>query len=205
MTAPQISTQAPNRVTSGPIVELYNVTKTYRQGEIEVHALQGLNLIVEPGEFTAISGPSGSGKSTALNLIGGLDAPTSGRLMVDGHDITTMGRKALSDLRRDRIGFVFQAYNLVPVLTAVENAEMVLALQGVDEVTRRKRVIALLDEVGLQGMANRRPEELSGGQQQRVAIARAIASSPSPHRRRWSWRMSRPRMWTLRRRRCCST
>ena len=179
MTAPQISTQAPNRVTSDPIVELYNVTKTYRQGEIEVHALQGLNLIVEPGEFTAISGPSGSGKSTALNLIGGLDAPTSGRLMVDGHDITTMGRKALSDLRRDRIGFVFQAYNLVPVLTAVENAEMVLALQGVDEVTRRKRVIALLDEVGLQGMANRRPEELSGGQQQRVAIARAIASSPA--------------------------
>ncbi len=164
---------------SGPIVALKGVTKTYQQGAIEVHALRGLDLEVQPGEFTALSGPSGSGKSTALNLIGGLDTPTAGGVHVDGHDLGALSRKALSDLRRDRIGFVFQAYNLVPVLTAAENAEMVLALQGVPEKERRQRVVALLDEVGLGGMADRRPDELSGGQQQRVAIARAIASEPA--------------------------
>ncbi|MCO4762992.1 MAG: ABC transporter ATP-binding protein [Myxococcales bacterium] len=164
---------------SGPIVALKNVTKTYQQGAIEVHALRGLDLVIEPGEFTAISGPSGSGKSTALNLIGGLDTPTGGSVQVEGHDLGALGRKALSDLRRDRIGFVFQAYNLVPVLTAAENAEMVLALQGVDDKTRRAKVTALLDQVGLQGLADRRPDELSGGQQQRVAIARAIAAQPA--------------------------
>ncbi|MCX4247100.1 ABC transporter ATP-binding protein [Paraliomyxa miuraensis] len=162
-----------------PIVVLQDVHKTYRQGEIEVKALRGLDLTVEPGEFLAITGPSGSGKTTALNLIGALDEPSSGKVMVDGRDLGAMGRAARSRLRRDRIGFVFQAYNLIPVLTAYENAEMVLRLQGTDEGSRRERVMSLLREVGLGGMEDRRPTQLSGGQQQRVAIARAIASDPA--------------------------
>ncbi|MCB9740952.1 MAG: ABC transporter ATP-binding protein [Deltaproteobacteria bacterium] len=162
-----------------PIAELRDVHKTYRQGAVEVHALRGLSLAIEPGEFVAISGPSGSGKSTALNLLGGLDAPTSGRVLVEGQDLGQIGRRRLAALRRDRIGFVFQAYNLVPVLTAAENAEMVLALQGVGAAERRERVARLLAEVGLAGMEDRRPDELSGGQQQRVAIARAIAAEPA--------------------------
>jgi len=166
-------------MTSTPIVELKGVTKVYQQGKIEVHALRGLDLTVEKGEFTAICGPSGSGKTTALNLIGALDAPTSGSVRLEGKDLGTLSRRARSRLRRDRIGFVFQAYNLIPVLTAYENAEAVMALQGVDAKTRRERVMSLLEEVGLQGMENRRPHELSGGQQQRVAIARAIAANPA--------------------------
>jgi len=162
-----------------PIVELDGVTKLYRQGEIDVPALRGLSMTVEPGEFTTLCGPSGSGKTTALNLIGALDTPTSGRILLEGEDLSTLSRRALSHIRRDRIGFVFQAYNLMPVLTAFENAETVLRLQGVDAPERRKRVIELLAEVGLEGMENRRPDELSGGQQQRVAIARAIASNPA--------------------------
>lgn len=162
-----------------PIAELRDVHKTYRQGAVEVHALRGLSLAIEPGEFVAISGPSGSGKSTALNLLGGLDAPTSGQVLVEGQDLGQIGRRRLAALRRDRIGFVFQAYNLVPVLTAAENAEMVLALQGVGAAERRERVGRLLAEVGLSGMEERRPDELSGGQQQRVAIARAIAAEPA--------------------------
>ena len=164
---------------SGPIVQLKDVTKTYRQGALEVHALRGLTLTVTPGEFTSISGPSGSGKSTALNLVGALDRATSGQVLVEGKDLSTMGRKELSALRRDRIGFVFQAYNLVPVLTALENAEMVLALQGMPPGERHSKVMALLEAVGLADMADRKPDELSGGQQQRVAIARAIASEPA--------------------------
>ncbi len=164
---------------SGPIVELKNVQKTYRQGKIDVPALRGLDLRVEPGEFLAICGPSGSGKTTALNLIGALDRPTSGTVMVEGRDLSTMSRRQLSRMRRDRIGFVFQAYNLVPVLTAYENAETVLALQGMPAAERRTRVMSLLAEVGLEGMERRRPHELSGGQQQRVAIARAIAANPA--------------------------
>jgi putative ABC transport system ATP-binding protein len=161
------------------IAQLEDVTKRYRQGAIDVHALRGLNLTVEPGEFTSLCGPSGSGKTTALNLIGALDTPTSGRVMLEGRDLSTLSRRELSHLRRDRIGFVFQAYNLMPVLTAYENAETVLRLQGVAEAARRERVMAILAEVGLDGMEDRRPDELSGGQQQRVAIARAIASNPA--------------------------
>jgi putative ABC transport system ATP-binding protein len=164
---------------SGPIVVLDGVHKTYRQGEVEVKALRGLDLRVAPGEFLALTGPSGSGKTTALNLIGALDRPSEGKVLVDGHDLGAMGRGARSRLRRDRIGFVFQAYNLVPVLTAYENAEMVMRLQGVDAKERRERVMSLLREVGLGGMEDRRPTQLSGGQQQRVAIARAIASGPA--------------------------
>ena len=162
-----------------PVIELKGVTKVYKQGALDVHALRGLDLVVRKGEFTAICGPSGSGKSTALNLIGALDEPTSGTVTLEGQDLSTLGRRGRSNLRRDRIGFVFQAYNLMPVLTAYENAEAVLALQGVNAATRKETVMALLTEVGLAGMENRRPDQLSGGQQQRVAIARAIASEPA--------------------------
>jgi putative ABC transport system ATP-binding protein len=161
------------------IVELVDCTKVYRQGQVEVPALRGLTLRVCRGEFTAISGPSGSGKTTALNLIGGLDQPTGGSVTLEGQSLGALSRTALSRLRRDRIGFVFQAYNLVPVLTAYENAEVVLSLQGVDAAQRREKVMALLNEVGLSGLEQRRPYELSGGQQQRVAIARAIAADPA--------------------------
>ncbi|MDJ0766126.1 MAG: ABC transporter ATP-binding protein [Myxococcota bacterium] len=161
------------------ILEMRHVVKHYRQGAMDVPALRGLDLIVSPGEFTALSGPSGSGKTTALNLIGALDSPTSGKVILEGKDLTTLGRSALSRMRRDRIGFVFQAYNLIPVLTAYENAEIVLALQGVAPEKRRERVYQLLSDVGLEGMEHRRPDQLSGGQQQRVAIARAIAADPA--------------------------
>lgn len=162
-----------------PIISLRDVTKVYRQGSVDVHALRGLTMDVEAGEFTAICGPSGSGKTTMLNLIGALDAMTSGSIVLEGRELASLNKKELSELRRDRIGFVFQAYNLMPVLTAYENAEMVLWVQGVDGSSRRERVMGLLEQVGLKGMENRRPSELSGGQQQRVAIARAIASNPA--------------------------
>ena len=161
------------------VVELSGVKKVYRQGSVDVHALRGLDLTVRAGEFTAICGPSGSGKTTMLNLIGALDRPTEGTVNLEGQELGALSRKALSQLRRDRIGFVFQAYNLMPVLTAYENAEIVMAVQGRPEAERRERVMALLAEVGLEGMEHRRPRELSGGQQQRVAIARAIASNPA--------------------------
>lgn len=161
------------------IVKLDDVHKTYRQGAIDVHALRGLDLEVKKGEFTAIIGPSGSGKTTALNLIGALDVPSSGRVILEGKDLAKLSRGELSHIRRDRIGFVFQAYNLIPVLSAYENAEMVLRLQGVPPAERKKRVLDLLKEVGLEGLEHRKPDELSGGQQQRVAIARAIAASPA--------------------------
>ena len=161
------------------VVQLKDVKKDYRQGTLDVHALRGLNLTVGKGEFTAICGPSGSGKTTALNLIGALDKPTSGAVLLEGKDLSTRSRMELSHIRRDRIGFVFQAYNLIPVLTAYENAEVVMALQGVPEPKRRASVTELLKKVGLEGMEHRRPDQLSGGQQQRVAIARAIAAEPA--------------------------
>ena len=163
----------------GPVIALQDVTKVYRQGSVDIHALRGLSMEVEPGEFTAVCGPSGSGKTTMLNLIGALDAATSGSIVLEGQELGSLNKKELSELRRDRIGFVFQAYNLMPVLTAYENAEMVLWVQGVDAATRRERVMGLLEQVGLKGLEDRRPSELSGGQQQRVAIARAIASNPA--------------------------
>ncbi len=162
-----------------PIVELIDVTRTYRQGDVDVHALRGLSLALAAGEFATLCGPSGSGKSTALNLIGALDRPTTGRVMLEGRDLGDLGRRDLARLRRDRIGFVFQAYNLLPVLTAYENAETVLALQGAEPARRRERVMELLAAVGLEGLEDRRPDQLSGGQQQRVAIARAIAADPA--------------------------
>ena len=161
------------------IVRLKEVTKDYGQGDVIVHALRGVTLDIEAGDFMAMAGPSGSGKSTLLNIIGGLDKPTSGEIEVEGRSIVALSISELSRLRRDRIGFIFQSYNLVPVLTAFENAEYVLMLQGAKIDERREKVNKLLHEVGLEGMENRFPRELSGGQQQRVAIARAIASDPA--------------------------
>ena len=164
---------------AAPVVELQEVAKVYEQGDQQVDALRGITMTMRSGEFTALSGPSGSGKTTALNLIGALDSPTSGTVRLEGADLGTLNRKELSHLRRDRIGFVFQAYNLLPVLSAYENAEIVMAVQGVAEAERKERVMELLARVGLEGMEHRRPAELSGGQQQRVAIARAIAAEPA--------------------------
>jgi putative ABC transport system ATP-binding protein len=161
------------------IVSVKGLTREYSQGEHTVHALRGVDLAVESGEFLALMGASGSGKTTLLNLIGGLDAPTAGNVQIEGTDIGEISAGERSDLRRDRIGFVFQAYNLVPVLTALENAEMVLLLRGVPARERRERVMKTLASVGLEGLENRFPNELSGGQQQRVAVARAIAGEPA--------------------------
>jgi putative ABC transport system ATP-binding protein len=161
------------------IVSVRELTRDYQQGEHTVHALRGVSLDIEPGEFTALMGPSGSGKSTLLNLIGGLDKPTAGSVEIEGADLAAMTAAERSDIRRDRLGFIFQAYNLIPVLTAAENAEFVLQLQGKTVKERRERAFEMLAAVGLEGMENRRPNELSGGQQQRVAVARAIAGDPA--------------------------
>ncbi|RME28494.1 MAG: ABC transporter ATP-binding protein [Deltaproteobacteria bacterium] len=166
-------------MNSSPIVAVRGLTRDYAQGAVIVPALRGVDLDVGAGEFTAIMGPSGSGKTTLLNLIGGLDEPTSGRVVVDGQDLGRLDRGGRSDLRLHRIGFVFQSYNLIPVLTALENTEFVLMLQGVPKAERRARARETLAAVGLAGMEDRRPSEMSGGQQQRVAVARAIASQPA--------------------------
>jgi putative ABC transport system ATP-binding protein len=163
-----------------PVIEVEGVTKDYTDnGKITTRALRGVDLVIEPGEFMAIAGPSGSGKTTLLNLIGALDTATSGTIRVDGHDLGGMSQKQLSDLRRDRIGFVFQAYNLVPVLTAAENAEYVLELKGMSAAERHARITDLFARMGLEDLTNTRPLKMSGGQQQRVAVARAIASKPA--------------------------
>jgi putative ABC transport system ATP-binding protein len=161
------------------IARLEGVTRVYQQGAIAVHALKGIDLDIARGDFLALAGPSGSGKTTVLNLVGALDTPTAGRIVVDGEDLSRMDRAARARLRLWKIGFVFQAYNLIPVLTAYENAEFILLLRGVPPAERRERVMPLLAAVGLAGMEGRRPHELSGGQQQRVAVARAIAASPA--------------------------
>ena len=161
------------------IVELKETTKIYQQGKVEVRALDGVSLTIGKGDFSALCGPSGSGKTTVLNLIGGLDYPTKGSVFLEGKDLAGLSRSMMSDIRRDRIGFVFQAYNLIPVLTAYENAEFVLKLQGVADKECRERVMDVLENVGLGGLENRRPDEMSGGQQQRVAIARAIVTKPA--------------------------
>ncbi|MCA1766392.1 MAG: ABC transporter ATP-binding protein [Desulfobulbaceae bacterium] len=165
-------------MTDDVVVRTEHLSKVYREGKVGATALSDLSFELRRGEFTALSGPSGSGKTTLLNMIGALDEPTGGRIILDGLDLADLSRTELSRLRRDRIGFVFQAYNLVPVLTAFENAEFVLALQGVGREERRQRTMKVLEEVGIAELADRRPDELSGGQQQRVAIARAIAPEP---------------------------
>ena len=162
-----------------PIVECEGVSKIYTQGRIEVPALKDVSVTVDAGSFMAIAGPSGSGKTTLLNLIGSLDSADTGTITVDGNDYSNMSASQLADLRLNKIGFIFQAYNLIPVLSAAENVEYVMLLQGVPSKERRSRSRAILDEVGLEGKYNRRPSELSGGQQQRVAVARAIVSNPA--------------------------
>lgn len=163
---------------SDAIIEVRGITRTYQQGEVLVHALRGIDLDVTAGEFTVLAGPSGSGKTTLLNLIGCLDRPNAGSLKVGGREVTAFSRSEAADFRMHNIGFVFQAYNLIPVLTAFENAEFVMMLQGASAQQRRDTVLPLLDAVGLSAEAHRKPHQLSGGQQQRVAVARAIASKP---------------------------
>jgi putative ABC transport system ATP-binding protein len=168
-----------NRMRIMNIVECIDVKKAYRQDTLEVRALNGITLSVQKGAFVALAGPSGSGKTTLLNIIGGLDSADSGRVIVDGNALETMTQSELASLRLRNVGFVFQAYNLIPVLSALENVEFVMLLQGIPPDERRERATAILDDVGLEDMYHRRPAELSGGQQQRVAVARAIVSSPS--------------------------
>jgi len=163
---------------SSELIVSERLEKTYKDG-VEVRAVRGIDLKIERGEFTAIVGPSGSGKTTFLNLISGLDTPTAGRVFLDGREIGKMSGTELSDFRRDHIGFIFQAYNLIPVLTATENIEYVMILQGISKSRRRKRVMELLEMVGLEDKADTRPTLLSGGQKQRVAVARAMAAGPN--------------------------
>ena len=160
------------------LIELKNVSKIYRLGSQEIHALTDLSLTFDEGEFAVLAGPSGSGKTTALNLIGCLDRPTAGQVLVDSLDLGMASSRQLADFRLQHIGFIFQSYNLIPVLTAAENAEFTLMLQRVPKKHRRERVCAIFAELGIDGLENRRPADLSGGQQQRVAIARALAADP---------------------------
>jgi putative ABC transport system ATP-binding protein len=160
------------------VIELKNVEKTYNDSEVKVRAVRGVDLSFEEGEFTAIVGPSGSGKTTLLNMLGGLDRPTSGDIMIGGICISQMKGSKLIDFRLHNIGFVFQSYNLIPVLTAKENVEFIMQMQGVPSKQRFQRAKELLESVGLGDRLNSRPAKLSGGQQQRVAVARALASKP---------------------------
>ena len=166
-------------VSQNTVIETTHLCREFGQGDTLVKALTDANITIEQGEFTAIIGPSGSGKSTLLQLIGGLDNPSSGDVFLDNKNINHMTGTELSDFRRDHIGFIFQAYNLIPVLSAQENIEYIMLLQGVPATERNKRVDNLMHAVGLEGLGDRRPAELSGGQQQRVAVARAMVSKPS--------------------------
>jgi putative ABC transport system ATP-binding protein len=160
------------------VIETKNLARVFGAGETRVTALDDVSITVKEGEFTAITGPSGSGKTTLLQLIGGLDEPDSGDVLLSGANIAQMSGAKLSDFRRDHIGFIFQSYNLIPVLSAEENIEYIMLLQGVPEKARKSRVREMLALVGLDGLGDRRPSNLSGGQQQRVAVARAMASKP---------------------------
>jgi putative ABC transport system ATP-binding protein len=161
------------------VVKIENITRVYQIGKVETQALRGINLSIENGEFTALVGPSGSGKTTLLQMIGCLDQPTSGRVFINSKDVTTLNRNQRADMRRGTIGFIFQFFALIPTLTAYENVEMPLLLNGYTPKERRDRVMELLKAVDLIDRANNRPDQLSGGQQQRVAVARALASKPT--------------------------
>ncbi len=161
------------------IIRTEKLEKIYRDNSVPVHALRGIDLSISAGEFTVIAGPSGSGKTTLLNLIGALDRPTAGRVFLEGEDLSTKSKSQLANLRLSKIGFIFQAYNLIPVLTALENIEFTMMLRGVPEKERRRRAVALMEELGIGELANKRPTEMSGGQQQRVAVARAIVNDPT--------------------------
>ncbi|MCH7515278.1 MAG: ABC transporter ATP-binding protein [Bacteroidetes bacterium] len=160
------------------VIKVENITKVYTETAVPVHALNGVSFEIQEGEFTAIVGPSGCGKTTLLNILGGLDHPTSGRVELINTDITEMKDRDLIDFRLNNIGFVFQAYNLIPVLTSLENVEFIMLLQKVAKKERIERSMNLLEQMGIADKANQRPSELSGGQQQRVAVARALASKP---------------------------
>jgi len=161
------------------VVKIENVTRVYQVGKVETKALQGVNLSIENGEFTALVGPSGSGKTTLLQMIGCLDQPSSGRVFVDGKDVTTLNRNQRADMRKGHIGFIFQFFALIPTLSAYENIEMPLLLNGHSATERRERVTQLLEAIDLADRAENRPDQMSGGQQQRVAIARALATKPA--------------------------
>jgi putative ABC transport system ATP-binding protein len=163
----------------GHAVRTVDLWKTYPQEPEPVHAVSGVSLEIAPGEFLAMAGPSGSGKTTLLNMLGGLTRPTRGEVWIAGHELSRLPDKALARLRLESIGFVFQAYNLLPVLTALENAEFSLLLRGVPKEERRRRVTDLFRKIGMDGLEDRRPGRLSGGQQQRVAVARAVVGEPA--------------------------
>ena len=160
------------------VTKVINATRVFKIGEIETKALRGVDLSIQNGEFTALVGPSGSGKTTLLQLIGLLDQPTTGKVFINGQEATNLNRNQRADLRKDAIGFIFQFFALIPTLTAYENIEMPLLLDGTKPAERKKRIHEMLDAVGLSDRANHRPDQLSGGQQQRVAVARALATSP---------------------------
>ena len=160
------------------VVDCHGLTRIYGDDAVPVRALQGVDFSVTKGEWTALAGPSASGKSTLLHLVGGLDRPTDGTVAVDGEKLNELSESQLSDLRLRKVGFVFQAFNLIPVLSAVENVEFIMQLQGVGPSQRRERALSVLDHLGLGDIGDRRPGELSGGQQQRVAVARAIVTDP---------------------------
>ncbi len=161
------------------IIKAVKLEKTYQDGGVPVHALKGIDLTVSQGEHLVIAGPSGSGKTTLLNLLGALDKPTSGKIFFEGEDMTSKTRNELSEIRLHKMGFIFQAYNLIPVLSALENIEFSMMLLGINSKERSDRALSLMDHVGIKDLANKRPNQMSGGQQQRVAVARAIVNNPS--------------------------
>jgi putative ABC transport system ATP-binding protein len=164
--------------SNSEIIRVEKAEKVYQDNGVPVHALKGINLIVSKGDFSVIAGPSGSGKTTLLNIIGTLDKPTEGKVYLDGEDVASKTRRELADIRLKKIGFVFQAYNLNPVLSAIENVEFTMMLRGIDAHERKRRSLALLEQLGIAELAHKRPNEMSGGQQQRVAVARAISNNP---------------------------
>ena len=161
------------------IIRTEKLEKTYSDNGVPVHALRGIDLKVSKGEFLVIAGPSGSGKTTLLNLLGALDKPSEGKIFFEGEDISEKTRKELSDFRLHKLGFVFQAYNLIPVLTAIENIEFSMMLLGIPDSERREKALSIMDELGIKDLADKKPNEMSGGQQQRVAVARAIINNPA--------------------------
>jgi len=165
-------------VNHQPIIELRHVSKLYHKGDADIHPLDNLSLTIDPGDFVALMGPSGSGKTTLLNLLGGLDTPTAGEVIVCGQDLTELSSRELARWRCEHVAYIFQAYNLLPVLTAYQNVELPLTLLPLTRLERREHVLTALKIVGLADRMNHRPDELSGGQEQRVAIARALASDP---------------------------
>jgi putative ABC transport system ATP-binding protein len=166
-------------MSSEAVIQVENLEKTYQLGKVLIPALRGVSFVVDKGEFTVVMGPSGSGKTTLLNLIGAIDKPTGGRVFIDGRDITTLSERELTKLRRHKIGFIFQFYNLIPALTSVENVELPMLTAGMPRKEASKRALYLLEAVGLKERAEHLPDELSGGEQQRIAIARALANKPT--------------------------